>query len=93
MRWYTYILKCRDGSFYTGITNNLAKRLDAHNSGEGAAYTRSRRPVRIVYVQRHSGKSSALKREFKIKSLRRDQKRDLISSSYVICRARSAVFA
>lgn len=74
MTWYVYVLSCADNSFYCGITNNLEKRLEAHNSGKGAKYTRGRTPVKFVYIEKKKDKSEALKRELKIKSMSRKQK-------------------
>ena len=78
--YYVYMLKCADGSLYTGYTNDLQKRVDAHNSGRGAKYTKSRLPVRLVYSEEHESKSSALKREAEIKKLTRSQKERLIKN-------------
>ena len=74
----TYILECRDHSFYTGWTNDLDRRLKQHNAGEGARYTRSRRPVKLVYYEIHQTKEEAMKREYAIKRLTRAQKLALI---------------
>lgn len=74
MIWFVYLLKCFDGTLYCGITNNLEKRLKAHNSGKGAKYTKSRRPVIIVWTYNCSSKSDALKLEYKIKQLSREDK-------------------
>ena len=76
-----YILECSDGSFYTGWTNNIESRLDAHNNGTGAKYTRGRGPVKLVYIEYLSDKSSALKREAAIKKLSRPQKKSLIKKA------------
>lgn len=73
-----YMLACGDGSLYTGWTNDLEARLARHNEGQGAKYTRSRLPVRLVYREACAGKSEALKREMEIKSLTRTQKLALI---------------
>lgn len=78
---YVYILKCHDGTYYTGWTTDIEKRLQAHNEGEGAKYTRSRRPVELVYSEEFEDKSSALKRECAIKALSRTQKEALIHHS------------
>lgn len=75
---YVYLMRCRDGSLYCGWTTDPDKREAAHNSGRGAAYTRSRRPVRLVYVERVAGKSAALKREWAIKQLTRRAKLALL---------------
>lgn len=77
-RWVVYILRCADGSLYTGVTNNLAQRLSRHQSGKGARYTRSRLPVELVFSRRMRDKSEALKREIQIKRLTRPEKLGLI---------------
>ena len=74
MRWQIYIIECRDGSLYTGITVDLKKRLAAHNAGKGAKYTTSRRPVQLVYREDAANRSEASKRENAIKNLNRDDK-------------------
>ena len=74
MRWQIYIIECRDGSLYTGITIDLEKRLAAHNAGKGAKYTTSRRPVRLVYREGAANRSEASKRENAIKKLNRNDK-------------------
>lgn len=79
--YYVYLLRCADGTLYTGFTNDLARRLTAHNAGKGAKYTRGRRPVELVYWESFSNKSSALRREYAIKQLPRRQKLTLIQSS------------
>lgn len=80
MNNYTYIVRCRDGSFYTGWTNDLEKRIQAHNNGTGAKYTRSRRPVELVYYEIFATKQEAMSREFHLKKLSREQKVKLIDS-------------
>ena len=77
MDWYVYILRCADGSLYTGITDNVEKRLAAHRAGKGAKYTRGRGPLELVYTQRQPDKSSALRRELAIKKLSRQKKLEL----------------
>ncbi len=72
--WYVYILKCIDGSFYTGATNNLKKRFLDHKNGKGGRYTRSHKPLKIVYKEKLATKSEALKRESEIKSWSRKKK-------------------
>lgn len=74
---YTYMVRCRDNTFYTGWTNNLDKRLEAHNSGNGAKYTRSRRPVTLVYYEEYEKKEEAMRREREIKKLSRKEKEKL----------------
>lgn len=76
---YTYILKCRDGSLYTGWTNDLRKRIKAHNEGKGAKYTKSRAPVSLVYFEEYETKQEAQKREYAIKRCTKKQKLSLIS--------------
>ena len=78
---YVYILRCGDGSLYTGWTNHLEERVAAHQAGRGAKYTRGRGPVELVYWESFSNKSSALRREYAIKQLPRRQKLTLIQSS------------
>jgi putative endonuclease len=75
-----YLLRCRDGSLYTGITNNLPQRLESHRLGKASAYTRSRRPVSLAYQEVASDRGSALKREAAIKRLTRAQKVALCSA-------------
>jgi len=77
-QWCVYMVKCADGTFYTGSTNNLAARIETHNEGAGAKYTRSRRPVRLIYSEVVADQSTALKREAVIKSFSKRQKTDLI---------------
>lgn len=74
MSWVCYLLECADGTLYCGITNDLDKRLAAHNTGEGAKYTRGRTPVKLVYCESCADKSVALKREMGIKGWSRTQK-------------------
>ena len=80
---YTYILKCSDGTLYTGWTNDLQKRLEAHNEGRGAKYTKSRRPVELVYFETYESKNDAMSREAKIKRLTRAEKLELIKNKTV----------
>ena len=76
--WYVYMVRCNDGTLYTGIINNLEKRVDAHNSGkDGARYTRSRRPVELVYSEQVESKSAAAKLEYQFKRLPRSKKKKL----------------
>ena len=79
MSHYVYILECKDKTLYTGYTNNLEKRIEAHNSGKtGAKYTKARRPVKMVYSAMFKTKSQALKREWAIKKMKRVGKMDLL---------------
>ena len=76
--WKVYILRCCDGSLYTGITTDLTKRVTMHNSGKGAKYTRSRKPVELVYSEDCGDHSAALKREAAIKAMPRSKKLKMI---------------
>lgn len=76
--WKLYILRCGDGSLYTGITTDVEKRLEAHRSGKGAKYTRGRGPLELVYSEECGTHSDALKRELEIKALPRDEKLKII---------------
>jgi len=76
--WVVYLLRCRDGSLYTGITKDLARRLAAHRAGKASAYTRSRRPLRLIYREPARDRSAALRREAAIKRLTRKAKLELI---------------
>ncbi len=81
--YVVYMLQCGDGSLYTGITNDLNKRLLAHSVGKGAKYTRGRGPFKVVFTQAFSSKSEALKAEHRIKSLDRSGKLQLIQKGEV----------
>jgi putative endonuclease len=84
-RWLVYLLRCSDGSLYTGVTNDLPKRLKAHAAGRASKYTRSRLPVKLAHSESQKSKSEALKREAAIKRLARPAKLRLIATA----RARS----
>ena len=75
--WYLYMLRCGDGSLYTGITTNVPRRFRAHSQGMGAKYTRGRGPLELVYQERCGTHSQALRRELEVKSLRRAEKQAL----------------
>lgn len=75
---YMYIVECKDGTLYTGWTNSLEERIKAHNEGRGAKYTRGRRPVVLKYYEVFETKEEAMKREYEIKRLRKEEKRELI---------------
>lgn len=75
--WYVYIVRCRDNSLYTGIALDVQQRIKKHNSGDGAKYTRSRRPVKLVRKEKHATESRARKREAEIKGLTRIEKENL----------------
>ena len=77
MRFYCYILECSDGTFYTGWTNDPERRVAQHNKGKGARYTKTRRPVRLVYLEEQTDKIAALKRERAIKALPRKRKMEV----------------
>lgn len=76
--WRLYVVKCRDGTYYTGITNDLDRRIDQHNSGKASRYTRSRMPVTLIYCEGCRNKSSALKKEMRMKALSRQEKEEYI---------------
>jgi putative endonuclease len=78
---YAYIVRCADGTYYTGWSTDPERRLAAHNSGRGAAYTRARRPVRLVYVERLPTRSAAMRRERRIKQMSRQDKTRLIRAA------------
>lgn len=79
--WFVYILECADGSLYTGITNNIEKRLQQHQDGTGAKYTRGRAPHAVVFQESHPDRASASRRENEIKSLERNKKLALIGKA------------
>ena len=82
MSYFVYILECNDGSLYTGITTNLRKRLDEHNTKDtGAKYTKARRPVKLIYKESSENRSTASKREYEIKKLTRIKKLHLIQKA------------
>ena len=78
---YVYMLRCRDGSLYTGWTNDLEKRLKAHNSGTASKYTRTRLPAELVYFEEWESTEAAMSREWHIKQLTRDEKLKLIKNA------------
>jgi putative endonuclease len=80
--WWVYIVGCVDGTYYTGITPDINKRIEKHNSGKGAKYTKFRKPVELLYYEKDKNRSWASKREIQIKKLTRDQKKELIDSFY-----------
>lgn len=79
--WFVYILECNDGTYYTGITNDLEKRILAHNKGQGAKYTKTRLPVRLMVSFEAIDRSLASKEEYKIKQLTRKEKEKLINEN------------
>ncbi len=78
MSWFVYMLRCGDGTLYTGITDDVEKRLAAHRAGKGAKYTRGRGPLELVYTEEQPDKSAALRREIAIKRLTRQEKVKLL---------------
>jgi putative endonuclease len=79
--WYVYILECKDKTFYTGITTDLERRIKEHNTSLlGAKYTKSRRPVKLIYSKRKRNKSYAQKEEARIKKLKRDEKKNFLNN-------------
>lgn len=79
--WFVYMLRCSDSSLYTGITNDLERRVSRHNAGTASRYTRSRLPVELEYQEKQPSRSEALKREFEIKALSRKAKEALIAGA------------
>ena len=79
MKWIVYIVKCSDKSFYTGITNNLKKRLEIHISGNGSKYLRGRLPIKLIYKENFANRSQASKREIAIKKLNKKEKQLIIN--------------
>ena len=77
-QWVVYILRCGDGTLYTGITTDVEKRFAAHSSGKGAKYTRGRGPLEVVYTEECEDHSAALKRELAVKALSREEKERMI---------------
>lgn len=78
---YTYILRCSDGTYYTGWTNDLDNRIKCHNSKKGAKYTKTRTPVELVYYETFATKEEAMSREYHIKKLKRSEKQKLIDGN------------
>ena len=78
-QWHVYMVSCADGTLYTGIAKDLQARIDAHNCGKGARYTRGRRPVVLVYAEQADSHGTALRREYAIKKLKASEKRRLVS--------------
>ena len=79
--WYVYVVRCRDGTLYTGISRDVAARLSKHNHGKGARYTRGRGPVLLVHSERRHSQAAALRREAAIKALSRQEKLALLEKS------------
>jgi putative endonuclease len=79
MDWFVYILECKDGRLYTGITNDLKRRIKQHNRGQGCRFTKFRIPVKLKYSEFYPSREAALKRESEIKRWTRDKKLELVS--------------
>ena len=79
--WFVYIVRCRDGKLYTGISNDIDKRVVAHNKGRGCRFTKYRYPVKLIYKEECGTKSAARKRELKIQDFTRSRKLDLIKNT------------
>ncbi len=79
---YTYIVECSDGTLYTGYTTDVERRIEQHNQGKGAKYTRGRTPVTLLHLEEYKSKSKAMKREYEIKELRREEKEKIIKGSF-----------
>lgn len=78
---HVYVLECADGSYYTGYTTDVERRVAEHDAGDGAKYTRGRTPVELVHVETYDSQSAAMQREHEIKQLRRGEKESLVDSS------------
>jgi putative endonuclease len=81
LSWVVYVLRCRTGDLYTGCTTNLERRVREHDSGNGGKFTRSRRPVIVVYREESKNRSEALRREYVIKKMRRKEKLELVAQT------------
>jgi putative endonuclease len=81
---YTYILECKDGTYYTGWTNNLEKRLKDHNEGRGAKYTKARLPVSLIYYEEFQTKEEAMRREYVIKHMTRKEKEKIMKMQLIV---------
>lgn len=79
---FCYMVECADGTLYTGWTTDPLRRVQEHNAGQGARYTQSRRPVKLVYLEEHPDRSSAMQREYQIKQLTHEQKIDLTETTF-----------
>ncbi len=79
-QWYLYVLVCKDGTLYTGITSDLVRRIRQHRNGKASRYTRSRLPVKLVYQERCPGRSAALRKEYALKQLTRKEKEAYIAA-------------
>lgn len=77
MSWCVYILECADNTYYTGITTDIERRIEEHQTGKGAKYTKGRTPLKLIYSEKHADRSSASRREMEIKALSRAEKTSL----------------
>lgn len=80
-RWHVYLVRCADGTYYTGVTTDLARRIGAHNAGKGAKYTRARRPVVLVWSRPAASEGAAKRREYRVRTLSRKEKQALVASA------------
>lgn len=80
--WWIYIVECADGSYYTGISPDINKRIQKHNNGTGAKYTNSRKPVELIYFEKHENRSAATKREIELKKLTHQEKNKLVKKFF-----------
>ena len=83
--WFFYIVRCNDNSLYSGITNDLAQRIEKHNSGKGAKFTSMRKPVKLVFSEKYDNMSLARRREEQVKSWSKIEKEDMIKGSPLRC--------
>ncbi len=91
LTWLVYLIECSDGTYYAGITNRLEHRLEAHNSGQGARYTRARRPVILLATQEHPDRSEASKAEMKLKQLPRSEKLAFFKSTVISLKTKTTL--
>tara|TARA_R110002110_G_scaffold163559_2_gene363443 strand:- start:23 stop:286 length:264 start_codon:yes stop_codon:yes gene_type:complete len=83
MKWFLYVLQCADGTYYTGVTTDVVRRVNEHNTSKrGAKYTKTRRPVKAIYFTEYADRSHALKAEYSFKQLTRQQKEKIINEEY-----------
>jgi putative endonuclease len=79
MKWFVYLARCADGSIYCGISNDVPARIETHNKGKGAKYTRARLPIELVWTEEHPDKIAAMQREYVVKNLTRIKKLEMIN--------------
>lgn len=80
--WFVYMIRCTDGSLYTGSTNHVIHRWNQHRQGKGAKYLRAHKPEAVVFIEQHPGRSEACKREYEIKQFSKQEKESLIRETY-----------